>query len=84
MKITPGAAPADLLGQVGLADRMHHYPIQLSGGEQQRVAIARAFMNRRKFSLPMNRRAISKRKPPKRSFGYYFSSMPIAGTTSCW
>jgi len=37
---------AELLGQVGLEDRLQHYPIQLSGGEQQRVAIARAFMNR--------------------------------------
>ena len=37
---------AELLEQVGLAHRLHHYPIQLSGGEQQRVAIARAFMNR--------------------------------------
>ena len=36
----------DLLRQVGLDMRTHHYPIQLSGGEQQRVAIARAFMNR--------------------------------------
>jgi putative ABC transport system ATP-binding protein len=34
----------DLLGRVGLADRSHHYPSQLSGGEQQRVAIARAFI----------------------------------------
>ena len=34
-----------LLERVGLADRMHHYPRQLSGGEQQRVALARAFMN---------------------------------------
>jgi len=33
-----------LLGRVGLSDRMHHYPSQLSGGEQQRVAIARAFI----------------------------------------
>jgi putative ABC transport system ATP-binding protein len=32
-----------LLSRVGLADRLHHYPAQLSGGEQQRVAIARAF-----------------------------------------
>ncbi len=32
-----------LLEKVGLADRMHHYPLQLSGGEQQRVSIARAF-----------------------------------------
>jgi putative ABC transport system ATP-binding protein len=37
---------SDLLRSVGLADRMHHYPIQLSGGEQQRVAIARAFVLR--------------------------------------
>ncbi len=34
-----------LLGEVGLAERAHHYPTQLSGGEQQRVAIARALAN---------------------------------------
>ena len=34
---------AELLAGVGLADRAHHYPAQLSGGEQQRVALARAF-----------------------------------------
>jgi len=34
-----------LLGEVGLDDRGHHYPSQLSGGEQQRVAIARALAN---------------------------------------
>jgi putative ABC transport system ATP-binding protein len=34
-----------LLDEVGLHDRGHHYPSQLSGGEQQRVAIARAFSN---------------------------------------
>jgi putative ABC transport system ATP-binding protein len=34
-----------LLAEVGLADRGHHYPSQLSGGEQQRVAIARALSN---------------------------------------
>jgi putative ABC transport system ATP-binding protein len=34
-----------LLEKVGLGDRMHHYPSQLSGGEQQRVALARAFSN---------------------------------------
>jgi putative ABC transport system ATP-binding protein len=36
----------DLLNEVGLSDRMDHYPVQLSGGEQQRVALARAFMVR--------------------------------------
>jgi len=36
----------ELLDKVGLADRSHHYPIQLSGGEQQRVSLARAFSNR--------------------------------------
>lgn len=35
----------DLLKEVGLADRGHHYPRQLSGGEQQRVSLARAFAN---------------------------------------
>jgi len=35
-----------LLEQVGLGDRAHHYPSQLSGGEQQRVAIARAFISK--------------------------------------
>jgi putative ABC transport system ATP-binding protein len=34
----------ELLTNVGLEDRMDHYPVQLSGGEQQRVALARAFM----------------------------------------
>ena len=34
----------NLLRSVGLGNRMHHYPVQLSGGEQQRVALARAFV----------------------------------------
>ncbi len=34
----------DLLERVGLTNRRHHYPVQLSGGEQQRVAVARAFI----------------------------------------
>jgi putative ABC transport system ATP-binding protein len=43
-----GAAAAksramDILNAVSLQDRLHHYPVQLSGGEQQRVAVARAF-----------------------------------------
>jgi putative ABC transport system ATP-binding protein len=44
---TPGATKKseDLLGTVGLRDRQHHYPAQLSGGEQQRLSLARAFVN---------------------------------------
>ena len=43
---TPGATKKseDLLGIVGLGDRQHHYPAQLSGGEQQRLSLARAFV----------------------------------------
>jgi putative ABC transport system ATP-binding protein len=43
------ARARELLERVGLADRAHHYPSQLSGGEQQRVALARAFSNRPKI-----------------------------------
>jgi putative ABC transport system ATP-binding protein len=39
------ARARELLTRVGLSDRLHHFPTQLSGGEQQRVAIARAFSN---------------------------------------
>jgi putative ABC transport system ATP-binding protein len=44
---TPGAKKKseDLLGMVGLGNRKHHYPAQLSGGEQQRLSLARAFVN---------------------------------------
>ena len=40
---TASSRARDLLQAVGLQDRQHHYPTQLSGGEQQRVAVARAF-----------------------------------------
>lgn len=39
----------DLLTHVGLGDRLYHYPLQLSGGEQQRVALARAFIHQPKI-----------------------------------
>jgi len=41
----------EMLGRVGLTDRIHHQPSQLSGGEQQRVAIARSLINRPKVLL---------------------------------
>jgi putative ABC transport system ATP-binding protein len=44
-----GRRAVELLRQVGLEERLHHYPAQLSGGEQQRVALARAFINRPKL-----------------------------------
>lgn len=43
------ARARDLLTRVGLGDRTHHFPQQLSGGEQQRVALARAFVNEPKI-----------------------------------
>jgi len=50
IEIAGGADPARraraLLAEVGLSDRGHHYPSQLSGGEQQRTALARAFAAR--------------------------------------
>lgn len=39
------AKAMDLLDRVGLKERAHHYPVQLSGGEQQRISLARAFAN---------------------------------------
>ena len=49
MELAEAARPAEkahqLLDEIGLTDRGHHYPSQLSGGEQQRVAIARALAN---------------------------------------
>ncbi|WP_448698486.1 ABC transporter ATP-binding protein [Mucilaginibacter sp. AW1-3] len=43
------ARSMELLDKVGLASRSHHYPTQLSGGEQQRVSLARAFSNQPKI-----------------------------------
>jgi putative ABC transport system ATP-binding protein len=56
----------ELLDKVGLADRSHHYPIQLSGGEQQRVSLARAFSNQPAILLQMNPPEISMQKRAKK------------------
>jgi putative ABC transport system ATP-binding protein len=45
------ARAQQLLEDVGLGDRAHHYPVQLSGGEQQRVAVARAMCRRPRLLL---------------------------------
>ncbi|HLQ27498.1 MAG TPA: ABC transporter ATP-binding protein [Acidiferrobacterales bacterium] len=53
LELADREAPEDhareVLRRVGLSERLHHYPSQLSGGEQQRVAIARAFATRPKI-----------------------------------
>ena len=50
-KEDPEKAAREMLSRVGLAERLHHYPRQLSGGEQQRVALARAFVARPQLLL---------------------------------
>ncbi len=57
------ARAEELLARVGLAGRGHHYPAQLSGGEQQRVALARAFSHRPSYSSPTSPRATSIQSP---------------------
>ena len=54
---TGTARARELLSGVGLGDRLDHYPVQLSGGEQQRVALARAFMTRPPILMAEDRKS---------------------------
>ena len=70
-----------VLGQVGLGERLSHYPAQLSGGEQQRVAIARALAHRRRqSSSPTSRPAISTTTPAHEIADLIFSGRRRART----
>jgi putative ABC transport system ATP-binding protein len=71
----------ELLKSVALEDRLHHYPAQLSGGEQQRVAIARAFMNRPKLLLADEPTGNLDSETSKKIVGLLFELNRTAGAT---
>jgi putative ABC transport system ATP-binding protein len=70
---------AELLERMGLADRLHYRPRQLSVGQQQRVAVARALANR-----PMNRPATSTRPTHRRRCSSSGRRAPSRGLRCCW
>jgi putative ABC transport system ATP-binding protein len=72
-----------LLEEVGLTGRAHHYPSQLSGGEQQRVALARALANDPPLIWPTNRRATSTPPTAATSWSCCGRSTTSAARPSC-
>jgi len=80
-KQAPRATAQDLLQRVGLGERSHHYPAQLSGGEQQRCAIARAFVMRPQLLIADEPTGNLDRATGRRIIDLMFSLNREQGTT---
>jgi len=80
-KQAPRATALELLQRVGLGERGHHYPAQLSGGEQQRCAIARAFVMRPQLLIADEPTGNLDRATGRRIIDLMFSLNREQGTT---
>ena len=68
-----------LLDEVGLSERMHHYPKELSGGEQQRVAVARSLINSPKLILADEPTGNLDQKTSEKVLNYLFKLIETRG-----